>query len=110
MKVAEAIKQLMDIDPTITIDPTPGWTLATCTGIAMPTVCGIIMYPQRASDPTPPTAPPYFIDLKVGPEFRERKSGGEVVFPTSAIRGILTGQECLDYIESLYLPYFDRVR
>jgi hypothetical protein len=107
--IKETINQLKAIDPTVTIDPTPGWTLCTATGITMPTVCGLIVYPQRASQPIP-LSKPYFIDLEVDAEFRERPSGNEVVFPASAIRGILTGQECKDYIESLYLPYFDRVR
>jgi hypothetical protein len=104
------IERLRAADPTVTIDPTPGWTLCTCTGVTMPTVCGLIIYAQQTSNPTPAYPKPYFVDLKVDAEFRPRPSGNEAVFPASAVRGILTGQECADYIESLYLPYFDRVR
>jgi hypothetical protein len=109
-KQSAMIERLREADPTVTIDPTPGWALCTCTGVTMPTVCGLIIYAQQTSNPTPPYPKPYFIDLEGDAEFRERPSGAEVVFPASAIRGILTGKECAEYIESLYLPYFDRVR
>jgi hypothetical protein len=109
--IKQTINQLKAIDPTVTVDPTPGWTLCTATGIGQPTVCGIVMYPRRASQPTLPASAPYFIELGgFEPEFRPCPFGAEVVFPASAIRAITTGTECAEYIDSLCLPYFDRVR